>query len=156
MNECEMDVPLDDVMHPGLLCLPDLTEDRGRFLMISLLQGPGAARPATMAEVEELLKEGKRLGLQLKGLPKLISMMAQARSFSMRARRALKKGTFPGLMAPLYLFCVLGMTFRACMPCRDLWPFCHAALPGSPLSGIDSPSYHPTAHRAHQGHSECC
>ncbi len=50
-----------------------------------------------MAEVEELLREGKRLGLQLKGLPKLISMMAQARSFNMRARRALKKGTFPDL-----------------------------------------------------------
>ena len=45
-----------------------------------------------MAEVEELLKEGKRLGLQLRGLPKLISMMAQARSFNMRARRALHKG----------------------------------------------------------------
>ncbi len=56
------------------------------------MQGPGAAKPATVAEVEELLKEGKRLGLQLKGLPKLISMMAQARSFNMRARRALKRG----------------------------------------------------------------
>ena len=59
------------------------------------VQGPGAAKPATMAEVEELLREGKRLGLQLKGLPKLISMMAQARSFNMRARRALKRGASP-------------------------------------------------------------
>lgn len=62
------------------------------------VQGPGAARPATMAEVEELLKEGKRLGLQLRGLPRLISMMAQARSFNMRARRALKRGAVPALL----------------------------------------------------------
>ncbi len=47
-----------------------------------------------MAEVEELLQEGKALGLQLRGLPRLISMMAQARSFNMRARRALHKGKF--------------------------------------------------------------
>ncbi len=62
------------------------------MLITCAVQGPGAAKPATVAEVEELLKEGKRLGLQLKGLPKLISMMAQARSFNMRARRALKRG----------------------------------------------------------------
>ena len=61
----------------------------------SASQGPGAAKPATMAEVEELLREGKRLGLQLRGLPRLISMMAQARSFNVRARRALKKGALP-------------------------------------------------------------
>jgi hypothetical protein len=48
-----------------------------------------------MAEVEELLREGKRLGLQLRGLPRLISMMAQARSFNVRAWRALKKGALP-------------------------------------------------------------
>ena len=57
-------------------------------------QGPAAGRPSTMAEVEELLQEGKALGLQLRGLPRLISMMAQARSFNMRARRALHKGKF--------------------------------------------------------------
>jgi len=108
-----------------------------------------------MAEVEELLREGKRLGLQLKGLPKLISMMAQARSFNMRARRALKKGTFPHLLAMIYFVCVMGMAFRACMPCRGSWPFCHAALPRSPLSEIDSLSCHLTADRTHQGHSEC-
>jgi len=110
------------------------------------IQGPGSAKPATMAEVEELLREGKRLGLQLKGLPKLISMMAQARSFNMRARRALKKGTFPGLLATVYLVCVIGMTFRACMPCRDSWP-----------GLFFQKSIHPhlTADRAHQGHSEC-
>lgn len=50
-----------------------------------------------MAEVDELLREGKRLGLQLRGLPRLISMMAQARSFNVRARRALKKGALPFL-----------------------------------------------------------
>ncbi len=61
----------------------------------SASQGPGAAKPATMAEVEELLREGKRLGLQLRGLPRLISMMAQARSFNVRARRVLKKGALP-------------------------------------------------------------
>ena len=61
------------------------------------VQGHGSGKPATMAEVEELLKEGKRLGLQLRGLPRLISMMAQARSFNMRARRALKRGAFYNL-----------------------------------------------------------
>ena len=73
------------------------------------VQGPGAAKPATVAEVEELLKEGKRLGLQLKGLPRLISMMAQARSFNMRARRALKRGTHSSISQTM-----------ACVPSRWL------------------------------------
>lgn len=68
-------------------------------LILLSVQGPNSAKPATMAEVEELLREGKRLGLQLRGLPRLIAMMAQARSFNVRARRALKKGMGPPLVS---------------------------------------------------------
>ena len=69
-----------------------------------------------MGEVEELLKEGKRLGLQLKGLPKLISMMAQARSFNMRARRALKRGVLPTFPSePDQHHVTVAMTYQ-CMP----------------------------------------
>ena len=70
-----------------------------------------------MAEGEELLKEGKRLGLQLKGLPKLISMMAQARSFNMRARRALKRGALPTVSEPDQHHVTVATTYL-CMPAR--------------------------------------
>jgi hypothetical protein len=48
----------------------------------------GEAVLATMEEVLALLTEGKQLGLQLKGLPKLIAVMAQAKAWTARANRA--------------------------------------------------------------------
>ena len=71
-----------------------------------------------MAEVEELLQEGKALGLQLRGLPRLISMMAQARSFNMRARRALHKGA----RRPVSRYVLLRISSADAHTCLALWP----------------------------------
>ena len=70
-----------------------------------------------MAEVEELLQEGKALGLQLHGLPRLISMMAQARSFNMRARRALHKGAH----RPVSQYVLLSISPADAHTCLALW-----------------------------------
>jgi hypothetical protein len=54
--------------------------------------GTGEGVELSMEEVGALLEEGKALGLQLKGLPKLISAMAAARAWNVRAARALRTG----------------------------------------------------------------
>lgn len=56
--------------------------------------GPNEAAEWSIEEVAALLEEGKALGLQLKGLPKLISVMAAARAWNVRATRALRSGAF--------------------------------------------------------------
>ncbi len=59
-----------------------------------------------MGEVAALLEEGKALGLQLKGLPKLISAMAAARAWNVRAARALRPGVHPNLIPSSFAFCL--------------------------------------------------
>ena len=59
--------------------------------------GAGEAVELSMEEVGALLEEGKALGLQLKGLPKLISAMSAARAWNVRAARALRSGALTPL-----------------------------------------------------------
>ena len=66
--------------------------------------GAGEGVELSMEEVSALLEEGKALGLQLKGLPKLISAMAAARAWNVRATRALRQGPpIPLLICPFSL-----------------------------------------------------
>jgi hypothetical protein len=52
----------------------------------------GEGARASMEESQALLAEGKGLGLQLRGLPRLITLLAQARAWNVRAQRALRSG----------------------------------------------------------------
>lgn len=57
-------------------------------------QAGEAGAATSMAEAQALLAEGKGLGVQLRGLPALIALLAQARAWSVRAQRALRPGAF--------------------------------------------------------------
>ena len=61
-------------------------------LLAAQAGGSGEAAAATMEEAQALLAEGKGLGLQLRGLPKLIAVLAQGRAWNVRAARALRPG----------------------------------------------------------------
>ncbi|CAL8461880.1 g1411 [Coccomyxa elongata] len=91
--DAELKTRLDEIVHAG-----EDWEARCAAVLNPKQAGPGDGVESSMGEVAALLEEGKALGLQLKGLPKLISAMAAARAWNVRAARALR----PGAEKPSY------------------------------------------------------